>query len=328
MCLVLEWVAKGTLTDFLENKALDLNWEDPLLKLAADIARGMAYLHGRKYYDEQEKTYKECILHRDLKPDNILISEFTSAKITDFGTSKAKEAKDVIMTAVGTPLFTAPEIFRGDLYDESVDVYSFGITLLAMAVEEPLLDFIGARWCVSFGKKQPPKQVMRLIRAMTEDGWRPVSADNPIDNVPRALCALMERCCNQDPSSRPRFEDILLELTGGSLKEEIECGEFLRTVPIKVVESTDDSSIKSESNVPVMGHRVSLLKDKLQFKSNAGGRRESSKINDIDSVGIEMHEVHTSSEAVHFSTNPLMDKLKDVSSVPLTSGKECFSDEL
>ena len=262
MCLVLEWVAKGTLTDFLENKSLDLNWGDPLLKLAADIARGMVYLHGRKYYDEQEKTYKECILHRDLKPDNILISEFTSAKITDFGTSKAKEAKDVIMTSVGTPLFTAPEIFLGDFYDESVDVYSFGLTILAMSVEESLLDFIGARWCVSFGKKQPPKQAMRLIKAMTEDGWRPVSADNPVDNVPRVLCELIERCCNQDASLRPRFEDILLQLTGGPLKEEIERINFTRAARVEVLQPVDGAKVEASSNEPVMGHRVNLLSDR------------------------------------------------------------------
>ncbi len=47
----------------------------------------------------------------------------------------------------------------GMAYDESVDVYSFGLLLLDMAVEEPLLEFIGERWRVDFGKKQAPKQV-------------------------------------------------------------------------------------------------------------------------------------------------------------------------
>jgi serine/threonine protein kinase len=327
MCLVLEWVAKGTLTDFLENKSLDLNWGDPLLRLAADVARGMAYLHGRKYYDEQEKAYKECILHRDLKPDNILVSEYIAAKITDFGTSRAKEAKGVMMTAVGTPLFTAPEIFRGDAYDESVDVYSFGLTILAMAVEESLLDFIGVRWCASFGKKQPPKQAMRLITAMTDHGWRPVSADNPVDNVPRSLCAMIEKCCNQDPTLRPRFEDILLELTGGPLKEEVDRGEFMR-VPVKIVQSTDSPTVESSRNVAVMGHSSSVLNDKEKSNSSiTSGRRESSKIKDIDSVGIEMHEVHNSSGAVHFLKNPLITSSNIMSSVSINSGKERLSDE-
>ena len=44
------------------------------------------------------------------------------------------------MTNVGTPLFCAPEVFRGETYDEKCDCYSFGLVLLSMAVEEPLLE--------------------------------------------------------------------------------------------------------------------------------------------------------------------------------------------
>ena len=51
------------------------------------------------------------MLHRDLKPDNVLVTEFNRGKIADFGTSRAKAASDdAIMTAVGTPLFAAPEL--------------------------------------------------------------------------------------------------------------------------------------------------------------------------------------------------------------------------
>jgi serine/threonine protein kinase len=102
----------------LEDKYLNLRWDDPLLRLAMDLARGMVYLHGREYIDERDGERKECILHRDLKPDNALVTEFTALKITDFGTSRAKAASDVRMTGVGTPLFCAPEVTRGDIYDE------------------------------------------------------------------------------------------------------------------------------------------------------------------------------------------------------------------
>jgi hypothetical protein len=47
---------------------LDLRWGEPLLRLACDVSRGMAYLHGREYLDEADaNTLKRCILHRDLK---------------------------------------------------------------------------------------------------------------------------------------------------------------------------------------------------------------------------------------------------------------------
>ena len=48
-CLVLEWLPRGTLDDLLVSDGLDLHWGEPLLRLARDVARGMAYLHGREY---------------------------------------------------------------------------------------------------------------------------------------------------------------------------------------------------------------------------------------------------------------------------------------
>ena len=74
----------------------------------------------------------------------MLVTDFMSAKITDFGTSRFK-SEDVTMTATGTPLFCAPEVVKGENYDEKCDSYSFGLLLMALAVEEPLLDFIGER---------------------------------------------------------------------------------------------------------------------------------------------------------------------------------------
>jgi hypothetical protein len=66
-CLVLEWAPKGNLSQLLEDGALELKWDEPLLRLATDVARGMAYLHEKEFYDDQEQRHKKCVLHRDLK---------------------------------------------------------------------------------------------------------------------------------------------------------------------------------------------------------------------------------------------------------------------
>jgi hypothetical protein len=66
VALVLEWVPNGSLGDLLSNRKRNLAWNDPLLRLATDVARGMAYLHGRSYFDEQTRELKTCILHRYL----------------------------------------------------------------------------------------------------------------------------------------------------------------------------------------------------------------------------------------------------------------------
>jgi len=191
------------------------------------VARGMAYLHKREYFDERDGQLKRCILHRDLKPDNVLVSEFTAAKITDFGTSRAKAADDVTMTAVGTPLFCAPEISRGESYGEAIDTYSFGLILVDMATGEDIMEFIAKRWMAAFNKKHKPSNVMRLLRPMIEDEWRPVTTEDPIPFAPTSINALIVRCCSPDPKMRPSFDEILEELSG-PCAEECTSGKFTR----------------------------------------------------------------------------------------------------
>jgi hypothetical protein len=71
VALVLELVPGGSLGDFL--KAPDLRWDEPLLRLATDIARGMLYLHEREYYDEAAGETKRCVIHRDLKVGAVFV---------------------------------------------------------------------------------------------------------------------------------------------------------------------------------------------------------------------------------------------------------------
>ena len=77
-CMVLELAPGGTLDSYLSidrGETEALRWTEPLLGLAADVARGMTYLHGREYFDEVSGTAKSCIVHRDLKVNfQIIIS--------------------------------------------------------------------------------------------------------------------------------------------------------------------------------------------------------------------------------------------------------------
>ena len=63
------------------------------------VARGMAYLHGARYFDEATQTYQTCIIHRDLKPQNMLVTATLGIKITDFGEARVVD-NDYTMTQV------------------------------------------------------------------------------------------------------------------------------------------------------------------------------------------------------------------------------------
>ena len=117
------------------------------------------------------------------------MSEYLTAQLTDFGTSRAKahDSDSVTMTGVGTPLFAAPELMRGEVYDESVDVYSFAIVLLAMAVEEDMPEWFQKRYAATMmdtkkkKKKKPPK-IMKVLRSVWEEGWRPYDGVSTKEN--------------------------------------------------------------------------------------------------------------------------------------------------
>jgi len=92
ICIVMEYMSRGSLYGILHNPAIVLEW--PLiLRMMADTARGMTYLH----------TCKPPIIHRDLKSHNLLVDEFWKVKVCDFGLSTIMEQASQTMTACGTP---------------------------------------------------------------------------------------------------------------------------------------------------------------------------------------------------------------------------------
>ncbi len=122
--MVFDFVNGGELFFHLNQE--DMFKEDRAKFYSAEILLALQFLHSKN------------IIYRDLKPENILIDYEGHIKLTDFGL--AKELKDEIhkqnktktTTFCGTPEYLAPEIIRGEKYDESVDYWSLGILLYEM----------------------------------------------------------------------------------------------------------------------------------------------------------------------------------------------------
>lgn len=116
-----------------------------VLKCGSDIARGMAYLHTA--FELSSNHHSQPIMHRDLKSPNLLVAtnplaeETPYIKIADFGLSRDKAMDGtmnytVAMTGVGSSLWMAPEILRGDTYNEKVDTYAFAMCMLELVARE------------------------------------------------------------------------------------------------------------------------------------------------------------------------------------------------
>ncbi|XP_020095223.1 G-type lectin S-receptor-like serine/threonine-protein kinase At2g19130 [Ananas comosus] len=121
--LVYEFMPNGSLDSvlFKKDSAIMLSW-NMRHRIVLGIARGLAYLH--------EKC-RECIIHCDIKPDNILLDADFKAKVADFGMAKliGRDFSRVLTTMRGTIGYLAPEWISGLPISPKVDVYSFGMML-------------------------------------------------------------------------------------------------------------------------------------------------------------------------------------------------------
>ena len=127
--IVMEHVPGGDLKDKIYKDG-PLS-EKELCRIGADVASGLAGAHDRG------------IIHRDVKPQNILIDDYGRPKITDFGIARALDTTQATRTGsyLGTATYSSPEQLRGEPVTPKSDVYSLGATLYEAATGEP--PFVG-----------------------------------------------------------------------------------------------------------------------------------------------------------------------------------------
>ncbi|XDA90335.1 hypothetical protein R6Z07F_019928 [Ovis aries] len=176
--LVTELMTSGTLKTYL--KRFKVMKPKVLRSWCRQILKGLQFLHTRT----------PPIIHRDLKCDNIFITGPTgSVKIGDLGLAtlmRTSFAKSVI----GTPEFMAPEMYE-EHYDESVDVYAFGMCMLEMATSE-----------YPYSECQNAAQIYRKVTS----GIKPASFDKVTDPEVKEI---IEGCIRQNKSERLSIRDLL-----------------------------------------------------------------------------------------------------------------------
>nr|XP_024927877.1 serine/threonine-protein kinase TIO isoform X2 [Ziziphus jujuba var. spinosa] len=122
-CVVTEF-AQGELFEILEDdKCLP---EEQVQAIAKQLVRALHYLHSNR------------IIHRDMKPQNILIGAGSIVKLCDFGFARAMSTNTVVLRSIkGTPLYMAPELVREQPYNHTADLWSLGVILYELFVGQP-----------------------------------------------------------------------------------------------------------------------------------------------------------------------------------------------
>ena len=167
-------------------------WEASLVLVAFDVAKGMTYLHAMD------------VVHRDLKPGNVLLTEHWVAKVADFGTALTKYAGQAEGPA-GTPPYMAPEAIAltSGAKAKPTDVWSFGC----------LLAHMGTRSIPYSHVQLPPKDTMHALMAIIVKGEAtPLDQMRNVTGCPPGILALTTRCLHTDPVQRPTFPYIVGEL--------------------------------------------------------------------------------------------------------------------
>ena len=177
------------------------NSDKQRLMVILQVCRGVAFLHSKN------------VVHRDLKPDNVLIDSSGKAKLCDFGLSRLmiggqeqEAAKRMMMmtTAVGTPAYMAPELASTEAlsanFSVAIDIYAFGV--LANAVwtgDDP------------FTNEQDLPQNPFLLMECVQEGRRPRMCPASLQRVPE-LHNLIQCAWNADPVKRPTAKTLTQQL--------------------------------------------------------------------------------------------------------------------
>jgi serine/threonine-protein kinase len=228
--IVFEYVEGDTLKQCIQKQGpLPV---DEAVAYAIEIGRGLSAAHSRK------------LIHRDVKPQNVLIDPDGRAKVTDFGIARSLESEGLTATGrvLGTTDYVSPEQAMGEAVDERSDVYSLGVVLYEMLTGD-----------VPF-------------KAETQVGVAMKHVNNPMpdirtkrSDVPTHVAGVITRATAKDPRDRyGSVSEMVLDLESGLGQEEA-AGNVSHNQATTVLESVPKSRRPGARRFPIAGIAMGLV---------------------------------------------------------------------
>ncbi|GMI38656.1 hypothetical protein TeGR_g5775 [Tetraparma gracilis] len=303
-----------------DQERVDLTWKGRLWRMALEAALGVQYLHHHRYWsdggqrhngainavEEEEAGWKESVIHRDLKPDNMLLTNDWKLKLTDFGEARAQNMGGT-MTSVGTPIYIAPEVMRGDHYDEKADTWSYGLCLVAMIRAERTLEQLFYQALKKHKRKRNTKGLGmgQMTKYYYQEGWRPILPLAFVKSYPK-LHELIQECWRVRRKERPTFDQIVTRLQG-DIGDEIKRKEEPRIV----VYSLEPDQVYWER----VGKEDEIEESEEEEEGGGGTGRGSSKRGvsrrDFDKVRVDFDRVMDELGSVKKREEELLAKLEE-----------------
>ncbi|GER53501.1 kinase family protein, partial [Striga asiatica] len=205
--LVYEYICNGSLDSHLYGRHQDtLSWA-ARQKIAVGAARGLRYLH--------EECRVGCIVHRDMRPNNILITHDFEPLVGDFGLARWQPdgEKGVETRVIGTFGYLAPEYAQSGQITEKADVYSFGVVLVELVTGRKAVDLNRPK-----GQQCLTEWARPLLEAYAVDELAdPRLGGNYSEVEVHCMLHAASLCIRRDPQARPRMSQVLRVLEGDSM---------------------------------------------------------------------------------------------------------------
>lgn len=280
--IVMELVEGITLKKYIEKKAR-LSVKEAI-SIAIQVSMGI------------EAAHNNHIIHRDIKPQNIIISKEGKVKVTDFGIAKAATSNTITSNVMGSVHYTSPEQARGGYSDEKSDIYSLGITMFEMLTGR-----------VPFNGETT---VAIAIKHIQEELPSPREY---VSEIPVSVEQIVYKCCQKSPDRRYQsMGELIIDLKQSLMHPD---EDFVKVIDPDEEASTRMITDKDMAQIKRQSDKRDSMDEAMRLRKNAQRYREEYEDDEDDEEDDDDDEYYRDDDDDDDDYDPKMERITTVLAV-------------